>query len=95
MGSIGVGIIDEEQLERKLKKVCLSPELLVEFFRQGKHVPYEMLKGIPLTARFSGIAIEPEKNIIHLFIYDESFNPVPAYEFIPNLDCVVKQGDLQ
>lgn len=47
---------------------------------------WKVAKGIPEGAQLRGFTIDPNSNVLYLFVEHESFTPVDPYSVAPLLD---------
>lgn len=68
--------------ENRLKRLNITPELLVIFFIQGNTWNCHKSE-IPEDAQFRGISHDYNSNTWNIFISHESFEPVPENTPVP------------
>lgn len=61
-------------MKAKVKRLAINPEQLLNVMQHN--TAWRVVEGVPKTARLRGITIDPYTQILHLFVEDESFEPV-------------------
>lgn len=72
-----------------LRRLRLSGELLLEFFRPGCHGAYEVPYGLPRDARVMGVTHDLSTSFIWVTIASSEFDGPPEGGAIPELPPIV------
>ena len=81
---------------RKLKRILLNPLVIGNLFTNGnKYLLVE--NGLPESAIFRGVALDPLSGLWNVFFEDTSFEEIEHFEEVPVLTSVcslVVNGDM-
>jgi len=76
--------------ERRLVKVYIDQDYLIEFMTQGKEISRKVIEGIPADAILISSNFDHERFAAYFIFQHESFQKVYIGEEIPVMDIKVK-----
>lgn len=80
-----------KERERRFKCVSISPECILDLFREPKQeVLYRLgFEGIPEDAEVTTLMMDPINHVVRFLIWHPSFDVVPEGEYTPSVKGAV------
>lgn len=79
--------------ERRLRAYCVSDTILMDMMTTGWRVQnFECIEGVPPTAVYSHVFINPFDTLVYFVFADDSFDIVPVGDDIPICDIKYEVG---
>lgn len=61
-------------MRARIKRLMINPEMLLHVMETG--TGWRVSKGVPASAKFRGITIDPINQLIHIFVEHPSFEEI-------------------